>query len=967
MKYYKRWLILLAIILLVNGCDSGRDDYVFTPNVGSQTTTPVTGKVFLGAPVPGIAVRLQDVNGQILAETTSDATGNFSFAGPVPEDFRLLATLADGTTFAREVRDHSQAEYAVINVPTTLVSLSSRSQPGVPLSEIENRVRGALDIPAGFGLNIMEESTHQPFSHIAFFGAAAKSGSPSAFYDQFLGGNSTPRAFLLRPETIDGSLMGVDSLLIGLLEEVRARPAKRQAVEVAFLHDLFAPSTGVRARTRTSAPLATADREQILAQEGSNAAVDLLSGVGTGLVTNIAQGGIDVAYTYMAEKLGWNFGTTVELDEILSTLNQVQDGITSIIQTDLGSAYTTPADALDKDYAEAITTQVGQETTAITSIYIPAAPGAPAGSGTLKSTNTGVGYLQNVPIEEAPTSEILNLVSTLTTNQMRTSLDEIMQDMTGNAPTSVYPLVVVNTGNTSGGDTNLVTLARNYVLSEAGVDDSAATQKWMNWPVRSNALINGPLAAFGKYAQYQILGSQVLSEAAHANATPGKEIPTQQIYIDNVVRSLYSQRAQLPAIVPSDDILVDLQYGLIWYLPTQNAVTSSQAITNAKNFSLQLSNGETYGANTWRLPSYNECKALQQRGYATSGATDYGKTLSGLSKLGFDVSGINSDGDIWYQEWIPQGGSSWVKGTTPSEFRLTHESSNQATKHSDDTRPYLLVRSIGDPLIYIDPPGLTGQQNNFPSEMSNQVHSWELPYLGTCDGLSNPSSSVFFGGSEVAAHYHAYVGGNFLIGGTANTQINASTNISKGYSGDYSVTPATFTEVVNNTLVYISNYPAQWGEVTPLGTSNQSTGMSFHTLGLDANLNFPSQITATTNVDLQGNVPPIQLDFELQIAPGNFTILSSGTNLQFSSTGFFDDGTVEDLTSTTQWTVVDKATNQTVPGAYFNTAPGGEGELIIDRTLLNSSDLVVTANATSGQARNQTQTDVFVVLVTGGG
>ncbi|MCA9780507.1 MAG: hypothetical protein KC800_27475, partial [Candidatus Eremiobacteraeota bacterium] len=107
-------LLLFAFTWLATGCGSSSQDFVNT-NTGSFVLTPETvqGKLFLGATVGGVPVQLQTVDGLVLGATVTDGAGSFTFPGPVPTNFRVVATLSDGLAFSREIRDFQGDQFVV--------------------------------------------------------------------------------------------------------------------------------------------------------------------------------------------------------------------------------------------------------------------------------------------------------------------------------------------------------------------------------------------------------------------------------------------------------------------------------------------------------------------------------------------------------------------------------------------------------------------------------------------------------------------------------------------------------------------------------------------------------------------------------------------------------------------------------------------------------------------------------------
>jgi hypothetical protein len=225
-----RTLAILALSLLfLVGCGGSNRSFVANPSSFEGISTEnVNGKLFLGAPMSGVPVEMQSLDGSVLSTRTTDASGNFVFSGSHPTDFRLLARLSDGSTYSREVRGFASDTFAVINLPTTMVSLLDQAQPGQTLSDVEGRVRQGLGLPNGSGLDLIEDSVGFAFSHLAFYVRASEAGGVEAYLQEIADtGVLPPGRFLLRQDVLDAPLVGLAPELASVLESFRADPRVR--------------------------------------------------------------------------------------------------------------------------------------------------------------------------------------------------------------------------------------------------------------------------------------------------------------------------------------------------------------------------------------------------------------------------------------------------------------------------------------------------------------------------------------------------------------------------------------------------------------------------------------------------------------------------------------------------------------------------------------------------------------------
>lgn len=932
-------LFLLSYLLMSSGCGSSRE-FVVSGTGDEAQGTAFSGKLFLGSSIEGVRVELQSLEGAVLDTQTSDASGNFLFRGAYPARFRLVATLSDGLQFAREVQGNANGSFVVINVPTTLVSLLSQAQPGSPLPEIERAVADTLGLPEGSGLELIEDSVGFRFSHLAFFVRASEAGGVRALFEQLAaGGAGGGRQFLLRQEALDGALAGLPPELTVKLEALQDNPRVRMSVRMLLARGL--------------------DEAEVSIPQGINAQVGeiagaLLAGIGINIAADVVADVGDVGYTWVAQQLGWHYGSTTEMNEILKAINGVAAGIQSI-----GNQQT----------ADEIQDGVDAMNPAVTRISADTNSQVAAINAALAQTdgNGHNSYFTQGPSTSTLPQDIVDYLGVMQTSQAVADyqgyLTLIAQWMTGASklPIGNNPPVVVESNYDS--DMNLIHLSRLSVLQEQNgiyLDDS--TQVYMNFPVRTSNFIDQVLQPWQSYAVYQIYAANQLGEAAHSSPSLASSIVSAQVSVDNVARSLQSQRGQVPAYPPSDDVFIDLQYGLVWYMPAQAAKSYGDAGSFAENFKPTLSNGYQWG--NWRLPTYNEAKALQQRAIyadaAANGSVDYGNATRGLQRLGFDTTGINSDGEFWVADWQLSGGS-WYANRGTLMFRMNHETNNALYNRTDDL-PFFIVHTLGTkPLIKIDPPvSITGPADTWPDPLYRPYYlDWEEPFMATFLGFEN----VLVSGSEVkySSEWEFYNGNSptFRMGTSTVNAMSGAVDLNDNESFLSPVYhPPVYFNQDDSTRVSVSNYQGSQGRITSKLGATVSTTIRLYALGY-ANGVFPSNIEGSVASPISS--PQVKMT-SLLITPQNLVMSVETTpqaSQQFVATGFFSDGSVQDLTTQVTWTVagVDD-------GAEF--AAGDAGLLKLTKANLPSQPTAnLTVTASINQAGNPTKagSNQAVVLV----
>ncbi|ODT65040.1 hypothetical protein ABS71_12485 [bacterium SCN 62-11] len=906
---------LLTFGLLVAGCGSGSSDTTFqnfpsAPLV--ETDHPVTGKVFLGVGASNATVTLSSLDGRPLDRVRTAPDGTFLSRQTLPRDFRVTARL-DGLDFdfATEERGYDgQGRYVVVNVPTTLVSLALGNGGG-SLSGAQEQVRQLLNLPAQTDLEYgIEESGRSGFSHIVFFAAAARAGGWANFVRQ-----ATQRSYRLTASEMNSPLAGLEAPLAQLVTRARARKQVKFSV--------------------------------------ANLAVGLFGKIRESVVSKIVDGAVDAGYTWSSDQLGFSYGTTATLEKIVEML-----------------------DSLDQDV-----NQVGAEVQALTYLLslqdyqnalaqLNVATGALDG---LESTNrTLIGdaeQQQGLPNQPTTTpTAVGSWLTTLSTVSATTANLKLIQDyMIG-----------------QNGQTNLNVLNLRNLLSQLGI--AAVTDQglgsYANFPVRTNLFLDQVTATLDFYQNYEFLAGNYLAEAAHGTTagpppsnTPPPPIATN---ISNAVtQTLLAvaeqakiERQQFPQPLSSDEVLLDLENGLMWYLPVQKAQTYSDAGLAASNLVINTG-GVTY--DDWRLPTYQECLALQARGRfaepkdatlpqnssAPAPTTNFGQSVQGLPALGFifdpntDYWSESSDGnaDIWYSSWapfyssLPGIPSSWDEDI--GNFRLNKQNDNQDLGNSKKKFAAIFCRSL------VTPPTLPIQDKNasadeygglpLPAEFNvRPLVAAEGPAFGALNSIDSVSL-VDNGSIQVRGSCRVNLGGSFSASQAGSVETRTVQPRAVNVTGVDITAQAAFrnyNDVFQLNPIEVSNVQGEEGQVlwhTDV-TGPLTSLLQVSCLGFGSSGSFPSTLSVSSSQTSNGNIPARVL-LGIQISPRNrrYTSVSNREQEQYQAVGYYSDFTVRDLTQQTTWEVAGgtgpdfgNAVDGTVGILFLH--PGSVGTLAVKAT-----------------------------------
>lgn len=951
---------LLLVCLVVTGCGSGDNDFVVvTDGGGPASSSTLSGKVFAGVPISGATVQLQSLDGQVLASQLSDETGNFQFEQQLPENLRVVASTSSGFELRREVRGLSpERAFAAVTVPTTLASL--RVDGGAALEDAENQVRALLGMPAGAALDMIEESASQPFSHLAFFVEAARRGDT---LEELLQAASQAQPgdfgpFLLRADTLLANLGSLPEPLKSQLTQFASEPRVQLSVRSLASRGVDS-SLGIGSRGEGS-PLPL----NVVAQVGELADLVLVDFIGGAVADSL----LDTGYTYVAEYFGWHYGTTATLDEIVNQLNSCLGGITALESTLTESIINDGATACNDAVND-----IAAQTNNLIAAY--------------NKTITITDYYSNAPTSSSQPTEVQTFLDNVTNGSTITTYENqflpvLQQYMTGTASAPVgnsnnpFPIYKVDASSNYDPDKNMIALSRNYYLSQYGIVVDNDTKKFSDFPVRNNFLLDKALQVYEHYARYEVLGANVLAEAVHAAPDPLDEIPEAQILIDNLVASLQAQRGQIPNYASSDRILIDLQNGLIWYMDLQAERTNADAHTYAENFQLYDSNGNTtYG--DWRLPTYNEALTLQQRGcYAAAvrnGSVDYGNTVSGLESLGFSLNGISGDGDIWCDNWKYDdglfGSDTWsIDDNQVLTCKLNGEDFNYGfADHGPDGDlkvAFLMVMTIGQPLIPIDPPiGGGSHTGSWPSALTAYVYPYQMSEIAAFVGWDTPSVSA--GQVNLRGKWTFYTGDTSFPVGNGTTISDQGGTYTTSSSGPWveNIIPPAYFETDFRSSATVSSYPGNFGQVFT-HISNAATQIRYNAVGYNG---------STYPANIQGSVNSVATTADtslksFQITPRNVSMNLIGNNAVntqlFVATGFLNDRTAVDLSvdSSTVWTVGD-ANNNNAPIDGVAFAQGQKNQLVLNIGTLqagSAANLLLRVTATTQGKTDSTLVSVVV-------
>ena len=871
-----------------------------------EVTSIAVGEVDLGTATQGAVVRLEDLSGNVLATGTSNLTGLVFFHEVVlPADFRAVAQ-PPGTNeeFAAELRDFDPSNQRIrITLLTTLTSRYLRMHPELSLDEAQSRLKAALDIPEIVDpvIGISEPSPF--FSDIEFWQTAGRGGGWVPFTQSLLDqlGQGQAQSFLLTQADLDTPVAGLESALAPIAELARTRLQARLA-------------TGHQALNQGEK--ATRSPSIALLEGPSTLHGQFLLGTTTGVVGNTITFGVlhagKAVFGWAANQLGLNYGTTGQLQEIEATLNQI-DALLESLDTEV-------KDANLEQQLSALNTDLAPVQSANTS---------------LQSALIGAN-ITNEPFSPPP--NLATLIGDVTSPDYATVLTDVQGGLQGSSKAIM----------------SAVGIAMNQGL---GVDTPGSVQ---SMPWRNNYVLFQLLNLYNYYATEQTVALNLYSEQAHNyTVNPDPVLGVNQFLpnLQKATSALKTQRQQLPFPLTNSDVLVDYENGIMWIATMQAPCTFGEANATAQSLvvGLYLPDGTQVIYDDWRLPTYGECLALQNRGKycnqhdpnvpvnSNNAYPDTGQATSGLPALGFfnvaealtaanNGSSNGSNGDMWMAYYtydyksIPP-----VFFQSQWEFRLNHESSNLSYENnSSDTNVFLMCRTFGSSPVVTPYAGSNTSSSPPPTDpgFGSSFTAGELAQFGVPTAIdllpaSVAPSTLSFNTSagpvslpipENSLQFDAEITYQVSIGGTFAT----------GYQTTQSFTNPVATSMGTvSTLDRGTGLSNLLGQLIAWGTTDAFVHDIMNTPGLDGiaipHQTQPADITATLlgagGTTITGTlssytapaISPHTLQ-SLQISPRNQVY--GATNTQPSSgsfpyycTGFYADGTIATLGPNLNWSV----------------------------------------------------------------
>ena len=460
----------------------------------------------------------------------------------------------------------------------------------------------------------------------------------------------------------------------------------------------------------------------------------------------------------------------------------------------------------------------------------------------------------------------------------------------------------------------------SWIQGSYGITAPSAGNLFLD--IRSNAILDEVQTQLDYYQGHQLLGLNLAVEWAHldpstfsevftsgGNTMPGR-VTDVLADIDITTRDLKTEQMMVPpATIASDNVIVDLRSGTMYYLQVFPVEEAKDIPQSAVDFALS-----PWG-NCWYPATVEQSRTLRDLALEIDG-DDY---ISGLKSLGF--------------EGLPDSGLETYCGFPGGYYDTLKWNTNEEIQRGDGLAnyQYILVRDCPGILSFYDTPA--GPQ---PED------------AGTLAATSRPASITTgqsASGVSATATYN-YFAVNQLVGWVAEVQ----------HAVDFTDL-VTWTSSDNN-QVTVSNVPSSNGKTifhtaSPFGEITAT----FLTAATESGTALTNALTSTTNFSNLPGTPTDPVVTSIMVVPLNQNFdgvgaVGSTQVVECYATGFRNDFTVVDLTEDVSWSV-----SSTSGLAYFDgvranqlnlpLAMGDDGQVVLNVSYEDpSSGRTVTGTAT---------------------
>lgn len=463
---------------------------------------------------------------------------------------------------------------------------------------------------------------------------------------------------------------------------------------------------------------------------------------------------------------------------------------------------------------------------------------------------------------------------------------------------------------------NMVALYKSITMGMVQADSPAA---YVGYPLRSNGLLAQLQGQCNYYLQVVNEALNLLAETNHlvyrdlegnftSNAVPIMLAKTSML---NILAASRQAWEQLPEPLASDNVLVDMENGITWYLVVGEPVPYYPNVYQGSPIVTGPYGSASVNGRQFMLPTQQQLDSLRHRLQAINPSSP----TQALTTLGFTgLAAGTTNLEVWTYS---SSFASYYCSTGFAQYVYTYYMNSGDTKKASPCDPgtkhnYLLVlpfpgpaeQSASNPLLANGLPGTMTVQTISPTQLrctatNSTISSGGTFTVGT-QSHSAPASHVTRASDDISANV-VWTSSNLRVADISN--LDRTTN----QQGQLVTQPG-----------QITWHPDAPGGLVPV-TFTAAYGSN----------------SASLTVAPPSPAPTAQL-VSIQVMPTNLLYSYPPRNEYYHATGFYDDETAVNLDTLVTWSVVSTTDGSPIPPSQAGFITSVPNLLILSNTLATS-------------------------------
>lgn len=680
-----------------------------------------------------------------------------------------------------------------------------------------------------------------------------------------------------------------DGYLLGALDDSRHSPFHHQV----FLQEA-AGNGGIAAFLEIL--LDEMETDQIRSFGIILSGVKFLGGCATDLGKDFIKGETVTGFGWASRALGINFPfpSNADLEKELEKISQQIQDLSNELETfEAQAEYTAAQNKLGNDVVTPSNTTANELATTIS-------------SSQLNPVTTWIDINSSNPL----VAELSNAFSLF---NARGGLDELVSYLLG-------------TYSQAGADKRLERLLVALINPPFGIDSDL--EVYNGYGAYSNTTLAQQQSMLTYYLQVLEQAAEIYAEQVHDVSDPDTlvaNIRQGQTYLASLARVKKQVLQQLPDPLPSDQVFVDREWGLMWYIGNLGSHGSQVKHDDAKDYAKKFPGVGPY-TDGWRLPTKEELGRLYARieAGASKKSIPNDKRALVLERWGWDISYMNNNHRVWAEDDV-------ARFSLDTGRHVNYEGSYRNDVILVRTYPRSNKAGFAESNPALVPP---------LSELSPTSLAIETVVTSPVSESGGPMLSL-----KCAAAFASISGGNFTIGGSSKSRTEA-TGITLN---EIDVTDKVVWSSSDESMASVSNFEGSEGQLV---WHAQLNGRPLTPVTVTAQL---GSLTSTAAFAPPADLKPVLSS--IQVFPFNvgFPQPTAATPVQqrFGAVLFYlDPVTGDSLVQSYResnappitWSLSDRATGAPLVRTALDSG-FEDGNLLVLTSTLSTPDMIVTATS----------------------